>query len=919
MIRDLATSITAAEPARTTAAAQPPVTATAPPQDAVTISAAAPASTPTTPPKPSGPFTGNDVEETVRYFSTNGRVYRKKFFVWKADLSVDEAAERLRDNRSVYVKHNSGMVDKIKSTEELQTLDTLDGAGRRPNLPEADVAALQLFEKGHDANDGMFCDKLFFFESKLNAYQAHKRLTSDKEKQVEVRYDTDSRMTVRNMDDMRDLHQWTQEMAKNPFTRQQAEAALEFIENNSGLFATAWPMRRVDIDPTEAMDNLRNGKAVRVPSPLGDHDDYVYNMRQLQTMDTIRGTQANPIMPKEQADALKFFEKGVYPKDGLYKDSLIGDDTRVDAYDGAERLLRERKEVGVRLRGKNYHTRNLKDMQELNALKGDGVNTILPDLEFKAIMHFDEQGLMAVGDKPADAYEAYQAMQKGDGARVKLSDRSALVTSATDCHELFSLEVSRQNTILPPHHYDLLQYWQTNGEQAGKPSYKVGGNEGARAYEALQSLQAKTELEVNSQGRWAPAASFQDLKDLAAFEGKGFASDVPVHQKDTLEYFQFNNERQGKQGFRADGRVGRAYEGWRCLRDGRPFETYAAGTWNTVTDWTSLHELDALLGRGPNDILPDDQFHLLKELGDEPQGEGLSTRGRRLNSYQSLQELKNGRTISYDFHGGDFGEVLQDPVKSLEDLDDCKIKINNQKEYDKYRYEVPELKDKLQRQKALLPDLADQNLKYGQNNKSTGESHLRSGESHKRSAESDRRSAESDLSSANTRLAIAYSMPMYITVTKYRTECDSNGQNCRQVPYQDQEFNFARQMAISAAQSDINSAQSEIQEAERRIRRAEQEIADARREIEKAEREIRDAQELLRMMGPFSQAVDSIDESTYREKVAFIQMQLGLMQSLSHVESLNRNLVRELKLIENMSVRPERPQGWSIPSPLVQY
>ncbi len=582
----------------------------------------------------------------------------------------------------------------------------------------------------------------------------------------------------------------------------------------------------------------------------------------------------------------------------------------MDAYESLQFLLRERLNVGVKLKGKEYLTKQLINLQELNALQGDLNNTILPAKEFESIQFFNQQKLLQSQDgKALDAYESFQEMKEGRPVSIASDGRKAAVRSAADMHELNSLEFTKQNTILPDQDYNVLQFWQ-------KAGYRVDGIQSSRAYEALQQIQANNDqFEVQSAGRWAPANSFQDLVDLAAFEAKdsGFPNTVPPVDQDRLEYFQGVN---APLGFKVGNREGRAYEGYRQLRDGKPFDVQAAGVWNQVDDSQSLHELDALLGRRVNDILPQDQYDLLHVLGDGFSNEGLSLGGDKRNSYQALQAIKARQHLTYDFHGGDFGELLQIDTPDLEALKDTKLKLDNQKEYDRYRYDVPEFKGKMQKQDQQLPDLSQKNLDYGKQNLATGESHKATGESHKREGESDLSSGRSDLSWANSRMSSAQMMPMYNTVTKTKQVCDSNG-SCHTETYTEQEYNWARQSAISSAQSDIDSAERKIRQAEDDIRKAEQEIERARAEIRKAEGEISDAKQLQAMLPGYEYLLESITSDNCSSVMDKATAQLQAMSRLSHIQQLATNIKHQTQLIGNQQNRPQRPAGWVPPQPRV--
>lgn len=725
--------------------------------------------------------------------------------------------------------------------------------------------------------------------------------------ELEVRHGQDYGLKVQNTEHTLEVHQWLQDRAANPFTAEQQQQALRVLDEQAGLYKKN---RKIDAD--QAWERLKEGKPVQVRSSIPDHRDTMTSIRHLQQMDTVRGMGVNPVLPREVAVSLRYLESGKAPGDGLFERGKFEPKGRMSAFEAVDYLFREREPIGVTVQGKNYQTKTLKNIQELNALKGDGENTILPEGPFQALGFFDQKGLMkTVQAAPLDSYEALQEMNEDRPVLVPSDGREAVALKPADLHELRSLEFDKSNDILPQRDYNLLQYWQSNG------GYRVGGEtEGRKAYEALQSLQGGEEFEISSAGRFAPALTFQDMEDLAAFEApdSGFKNNVPPEDQDRLTYFQDRHEKDGNRAVRVGNREGRAYEGYRELRDGKPFDMRAGGVWNRVTSSQALHDLDALLGRGINDILPQDQYDLLKHLGDDNASEGLAKDGTKLNSYAALQQFRNNEPITYDFHGGDFGELLKIHTPDLESLDETKQMRDNQKEYDKYSYPVPEWQDKIQRQLQNTPGLGQDNLEYGERNLSRGRSKLSRGQSDLREAESDLRRARSDLSYAESELSRARSMPIY--KTKYRRVCDSNN-NCRQESYQ--EHNWERDRAISRARSLVSDAESKIRRAKSDINDAERLISEARSDIRRAEGQIADAQRLISMLPQLNQAVNGVTSDNYSSVVGGIQATIEQMKPLSHIDGLDRNLRHQTQLIGNMSSRPSRPEGWVIPEPLVQF
>jgi hypothetical protein len=725
-------------------------------------------------------------------------------------------------------------------------------------------------------------------------------------KELEVRHGEDSGLKIQSKDHAVEVHHWLEDRAANPFTQEQQHQALNYLAEHTGLYK-----RSKKISADAALSRLKEGKAVRVKSRIPDRYDTMTSVRHLQQMDTVRGLGVNPVLPKEVGDSLRFLESGKTDGDGLYKKGRFEPKGRLSAFEAVDYLFREREPIGVTVQEKNYQTKTLKNIQELNALKGDGENTILPEGPFQALLFFDQRELMkGAEDVALDSYEALQEMNEERPVTVASDGRNATTLKPADLHELRSLEFDKTNSILPQRDFDLLQYWQ------GQSQYRVGGEtEGQKAYEALQSLQAGKEFEIQSADRFAPALTFQDLEDLCSFEkpDSGFKNNVPPEDQDRLTYFQDRHEADGRRAVRVGEREGRAYEGYRELRDGKPFNVRAGAVWNKVTSSQALHDLDALLGRGVNDILPQKQYDLIKHLGDDSSTEGLAKDGTKLNSYAALQVFRGGEPVTYDFNGGDFGELLKIPTADLEALDQTKLLRDNQKEYDKYSYPVPEWQDKMERRLALTPDLGRQNVQHGESNLARGRSDLSDAESDLRSAKSDLSRARSDLSYAESELSRARSMPRYNT--KYRRVCDSNN-NCRQESYQ--EHNWDRDRAISRANSLVSDAESKIRRAKSDIRKAESLIDEANRDIRRAKGEIADAERLLSLLPSLSKAVSGVTSENYSTVVKTIETTLQQMKPLSHISGLDRNLRRQTQLIGNMATRPGRPAGWVVPEPLVQ-
>lgn len=751
----------------------------------------------------------------------------------------------------------------------------------------------------------------------LGAAAGHTSFQRRHNSELAIRRGIDRGLKLHNLNHAVEAHLWLEARAVTPFTEQQQIEVANHFARRSGIFH-----KEQTISPQRALELLADGKEVNIPSTIPNHSDSLHNLRDLQILDTLRGTGVNPVLTPEVSQSLRFLESGSQQGDGLYRRRAVNRGgrrhtttavehvERMSAFEAVDYLFRERHSIGVTLGGKDYHTETLADIQELNALQGDGHNTILPQRQFESITEYAGRNRLFSQDKriSLDGYEALQELQAGQGLRVQSKGRKALVESTVDLHEIHSLESIQRNDILEDRDFDLLRHWQETG------AYRVDNDgEADYAYEALQAIQDHRDFEVASEGRYAPASHFQDLEDLATFEAPeaGFPNSVPAEDFLRLVHFQGVAETGGGQTTRADGRTGRAYEGYRELRDGDAFEVAAGGVWNVVTDSSSLHDLDAMLGRQVNDILPQQQYDLLKELADVPRGEGLQARGERVNSYAALQEFRAGRGLNYDFHGGDFGELLRISTPNLESLDETLELRDNQKDYDQYAYPVSEWRDKMERQVAHTPGLADSNLVYGQSELQDGQRDLRRGRSDLSDGERDLRRGRSDLRNAESDLRRARSLPRY--TRDYEYTCRSG--EC-QYEWVDN-YNYRRDREISRARRDVSSAESDIRRARTDISSAESLIRRARRDISTAEGIIDDAEALLEGLPAYQGQISGTTEDNYHGRVQALKAQLASMRQQSHVARLDNNIDRQQQLIRNMETRPERPDGWEVPERLV--
>ena len=95
-------------------------------------------------------------------------------------MPVSEAAQRLREGKTVEIRLPDGASHALRSVEDLQTLDTFEGLGLKPVAAPDIVEALRGLENGLDSNDGIVKDgSALIGERKISAYEAYKLLINE--------------------------------------------------------------------------------------------------------------------------------------------------------------------------------------------------------------------------------------------------------------------------------------------------------------------------------------------------------------------------------------------------------------------------------------------------------------------------------------------------------------------------------------------------------------------------------------------------------------------------------------------------------------------------------------------------------------------------------------------------------------------
>jgi hypothetical protein len=284
------------------------------------------------------------------------------------------------------------------------------------------------------------------------------------------------------------------------------------------------------------------------------------------------------------------------------------------------------------------------------------------------------------------------------------------------------------------------------------------------------------------------------------------------------------------------------------------------GVKETAISPRNIQELDALEGRQTNNILPKEQYDLLQKFKN-----ALSSDDEYITGFKGLQSLKCGDKIYYNFTGGDFGENLQVGMRSLSDLSNVDMLVNNQKEFDKYQLPVDEYL-----QKTTL--LIDQTPPVMTDAMTSAQEDLKF-------AESLPELVKAKYTSDPNKTAISYS------VTGRQEDTSSVMGRIRgdsMVP------NPERIELIDKAQKRINS-------------------------IEKLETELIELQESLIKVEEESKLSD-LRKKVLRNRINSMLDDARASQYSPLVNKMNHFSA----LLETMENRAPRPNGWKVPSPLVQ-
>ncbi len=707
------------------------------------------------------PFSDEEAKKAIQYFIDHGMQNGKKAGFFKKILFIpisikdpDKVLERIKNDKPVYLRNERNELSRVDSMDTLQVLDSLKGRGENTILKQDEFDALKFLEHGVDSDDGIYNPK-FWGETKLNSYDAYKAMKDGK--QLEV-----------NIGEQKDLK----------------------------------------------AGNLRN----------------------MAEASALYGEGFNTILPQNQFDSLKYLEKGKDDNDGFY---ATGE--KINAYQALQ-IAKEGGAVGINIDNRaNLMASSTEDFAEANAFYGDGINTIMPDKEFKLFQYFEggkdsDDGLYVNGSK-ANAYEALQKLQSGEGFSISVGNKSGLkVSNAGDLEEADAFYGSENNTILPPSHYDSMVYFDQGGDFVTK-----SGNPG-NAYEALQAMQRGENAYINNHG----------IKE--------------------------------------------------CAR--------------TPED---IHELDALEGRGVNDILPQNQYDNLQRIKHYTCN-GPSDSSEKISSYGTLQKFQDGEKVDYRMHGGDFSRSVYGKIDNIDNIPDALTKLANQQEYDKYKFSVPEYQEKSQKLNDKTPEILDRDINKSKNNINQANNDIDDSNRKINDAEHRIRRAKSDLDDAESDLRHARYMDDYVTEYGYHY-----GHNPQTGKY---EYHYgSHRVENEEKKRKIRQAESDIDEAERKLRRAKSDKDSAERALSKAKTELQVAETRLaagedvsRILPELTSLINSVNNDNFSSLQRELKDKIAQLSERAKPcgSDLRSNLSDCGTLMKVMEERPERPNGWVVPYPRLE-
>jgi len=701
---------------------------------------------------------------------------------------------------------------------------------------------------------------------------------------------------------------------ENTILAQDEFDALKFLEkgvdSDDGIYNPGF-WGKTKVNSFDAYQVMRQGEIVEVN--VGDKARLkVENLRNLAEANALYGQGKNTVLPQAQFDALKTLEKGKDENDGLYVDG-----ERTNAYNALQNV-KAGKTVGINI-GKqaNLIADDPQDLAEANVLYGGGHNTIMPDKDFQLFKYFDRgkdsnDGFYIEGNR-SNAYEALQRFQDGKDVSLNIGDQEGLITGTPqDLAEADAFYGKGINTIMPDGDFQLFKYFDKGKD--GNDGFYIDGRK-SNAYQTLQRFQGGKNVSINIGSREGLKVwNAKDMQEVDAFYGSGKNTILPQEQYDSMVYFD------GLDSYRTSGSGhGNAYQALQEMQGGRAARIQHNGISERAYTPEDIHELDSLEGTGSNTILPQDQFDNLQDIkpylynGNRPDD-------KKMSAYGALQKFQKGNSIDYRIVGGDFSRLVFGEVDRIENLPDGLSRIENQQEYDKYQFSVPEYKEKTEKVMKKTPKILEKEKNQSKSNIKNAGDDIQSGKSDKSDAERRIRRAKSDLSDAEYDLRRARSMPE--NVDEYGYHYGYNSSNGKY------EYHYGRH-SVHNDEKDrkMRRARSDISDAKRKLRRSKSKLEEAQRAIKKAQDELRTAQirlaageDITKLLPGLQALVGSINVENFSSLKEQLRADISKLVDTATPcgKDMQKNIDDSSILLKVMETRPERPEGWIPPTPRME-
>jgi hypothetical protein len=660
-------------------------------------------------------------------------------------------------------------------------------------------------------------------------------------------------------------------------------------------------------EPEKALKKLDKNGSLYVMNERNNFSK-ISSHKDLEVLDQLMGAGESKSLSEPQYNALTFLKEGKDEDDGITTPGFFTGKT-LNTYDTYKRLEKgktTRVNIGDRER---LEAKKIDDLVTINVLYGGGENTILPENERDALLYLEkgkdsDDGLYVKGKRsPVNSYDAFQELQDNKKVSVNIGHMEKLVAKDTeDLAEINSFYGEEKNTVLTDREYKAFKYLE-KGKSKENGFYDAEGL--TNAYYALQTIQDGTGTMVNIGNKTnLMAKTTQDIVEIDTFYGSGENTILPEDQFQSFKYFDKLGNFQ-------------AYEALNDMQEGKPVVINHKGISDVLRNPENVKELDSLEGRGVNTILPDDQYKNLQDMKQyfcqsESQPSG------KMSSYGALQKFKTGEPVDFSMTGGDFDRPLMDKLGKIEDIPKGLQKIANQKEYDKYRFTVPEYKDKAEKENKKSPGL----IKKDQEQAKTGIAKQKNNIEYARysidMAESDRERGERDKKDAEDDLRKAKRMPD--TVWEYGYHYGHNPQTGSydyHYGYHNAN-NDDKDRAIRKAKRDISDAESKIRRAERELREAQNKLESSQNALKREEVRLANGikidQEMIPELMSIYSSINAEHFNEIKDSLAGVIAQLTDTAKYCG-ENVRENIDNQGKLLAIMDERPERPAGWTPPEP----